>query len=61
LPPLCESCHGEPFDEAELHTPGLFGAYHRQCIGCHQEMEIEPQAQDCEGCHAPKASVTGGQ
>jgi hypothetical protein len=39
----------------------LFGAYHRQCIGCHQEMGLEPQAQDCEGCHAPKVSVTGGQ
>ena len=60
LPPLCESCHGEPFNEAELHKPGLLGAYHRQCLGCHQTMEIE-EPQDCEGCHAPRPSQTGGQ
>lgn len=60
LPPLCESCHGEPFDETELHEPGLLGAYHRQCLGCHQTMEIE-EPQDCEGCHATKTNQTGGQ
>lgn len=49
-PPLCESCHGEPFDESKLFTPGLFGAYHRQCIGCHEKMAIS-KATDCEKCH----------
>ncbi len=55
LPPLCESCHGEPFNENELFRPGLYGAYHRQCLQCHQEMEIEPQ--DCEGCHTLKPTA----
>ena len=58
-PPLCESCHGEPFNETELHKPGLLGAYHRQCLGCHQTMEIE-EPQDCEGCHAPVPAGAGG-
>lgn len=58
-PPLCESCHGEPFNEAELFKPGLLGAYHRQCLGCHQTMEIE-EPQDCEGCHAPVPARAGG-
>jgi hypothetical protein len=52
-PPLCESCHGEPFNEAEPFKPGLLGAYHRQCLGCHQSMQIEEPA-ECEGCHAAK-------
>jgi len=53
-PPLCESCHGEPFDEGYIHIPGLYGAYHRQCIGCHERMNIEPGRTDCEGCHIKK-------
>ena len=52
-PPLCESCHGEPFNEADLFKPGLYGAYHRQCLGCHQKMEIE-EPSDCVGCHSLK-------
>jgi hypothetical protein len=50
-PPLCENCHGKPFDESNLLIPGLYGAYHRQCIGCHDYMGIE-MPQGCEGCHA---------
>ncbi len=53
-PPLCENCHGEPFNEAELFKPGLLGAYHRQCIGCHESMQIEPT--DCLGCHKEKTT-----
>jgi hypothetical protein len=52
-PPLCESCHGEPFNEAYLLRPGLMGAYHQQCIGCHQAMKIK-QPFDCTLCHAEK-------
>ncbi len=52
-PPLCESCHGEPFNKADLLRPGLYGAYHRQCIGCHQSMNIEKPS-DCVGCHAER-------
>ena len=53
MPPRCASCHGilpEPDGR-----PGLKGAYHAQCIGCHQEMGIEkPVATDCISCHKLK-------
>jgi len=52
-PPLCESCHGEPFNEAEPHKPGLMGAYHQQCIGCHSAMNIS-EPSDCAACHKKK-------
>jgi predicted CXXCH cytochrome family protein len=51
-PPLCESCHGTPFDPHNLTRPGLYGAFHRQCIGCHEQMDIGT-ATDCVRCHAP--------
>jgi hypothetical protein len=57
-PPLCESCHNQPFNEAELFKPGLFGAYHRQCLGCHASMQIEKPS-DCVECHAEKQTQTG--
>ncbi len=54
-PPRCGFCHGKPFDEKDLFQPGLKGAYHRQCIGCHDKMGIEkPVGVDCTGCHAEK-------
>jgi len=58
-PPLCESCHGEPFNESEPFKPGLFGAYHRQCLGCHQSMHID-EPSTCEGCHAEKPVQESG-
>jgi hypothetical protein len=55
-PPLCESCHGEPFEEHDLMKPGLYGAYHRQCIGCHQSMnEAGPVA--CTECHETESGL----
>ena len=50
-PPLCESCHGAPFQQKSIHAPGLFGALHQQCIGCHQQMNLRT---DCTFCHAEK-------
>lgn len=52
-PALCENCHGRPFDEAHLYRPGLYGAYHRQCLGCHESMELKKPS-DCAGCHRKK-------
>jgi hypothetical protein len=55
-PPKCASCHGEAFKNIQDGRPGLLGAYHGQCIKCHQNMEIkEPAATDCNKCHKPKA------
>lgn len=52
-PPRCGFCHGRPFDEKHLLAPGLKGAFHRQCIGCHDRMGIEkPIGVDCTSCHA---------
>jgi hypothetical protein len=54
-PPACGSCHAKPFDANNILRPGLMAAYHRQCIGCHEEMGIEkPAATDCTGCHKKK-------
>ena len=53
VPPRCESCHGKPFNELNLFIPGLLGAYHQQCIGCHEEMEI-PGSTGCTDCHEKK-------
>lgn len=52
--PKCSSCHGEPFKPGELGKPGLMGAYHQQCIGCHETMKIKPRALQCEKCHPSK-------
>ncbi len=54
-PPRCGSCHGMPFNEKHLYAPGLKGAYHRKCMGCHDEMGIEKPAHvECAGCHIEK-------
>lgn len=54
-PPRCGICHGKPFDEKNLFQPGLKGAYHRQCLGCHDRMGIEkPFSVDCTGCHTER-------
>lgn len=55
-PPLCENCHGKAFQESKVPMPGILAAYHRQCIFCHEKMEIEAPTTDCAGCHQ-KADV----
>jgi len=52
-PPRCGNCHGKPFNANNLHTPGLTGAYHRQCMGCHKVMGIKKPA-GCTDCHKEK-------
>jgi octaheme c-type cytochrome (tetrathionate reductase family) len=51
-PQSCMHCHGLP---NELDAPsriGLKGAYHRQCIGCH-ERQLKPASAptECNACH----------
>ncbi len=54
-PPRCESCHGKPFDTRYPYKPGLMAAYHNQCMGCHDKMEMEkPAHNDCTACHKAK-------
>jgi len=45
--PPCRECHGET--SGDLRKPGLKGAYHRQCMNCHREMDAGPMG--CEDCH----------
>lgn len=53
-PPKCASCHSRNETGAQGKA-GLKGAYHGQCIGCHQKMEIEAvAATDCIKCHEAK-------
>lgn len=52
-PPYCRSCHSFFFDAKNLNKPRLLAAYHRQCIGCHEQMEIRQQG--CPDCHKEKA------
>jgi hypothetical protein len=56
-PPKCAACHGEPFKVGQDGRPGLKGAYHGQCITCHQVMNIEkPAATDCTECHKKRTT-----
>lgn len=49
--PPCGECHGEESREPEtMRKPGLKGAYHRQCMGCHREWSHDTK---CVVCHLP--------
>ncbi len=53
-PPKCASCHDKRPDIA-TGKPGLKGAYHGQCITCHQKMEVKNVLPtDCTKCHEKK-------
>lgn len=57
-PPRCASCHGKPFDDANILIPGLKAAYHQQCMGCHQILNLEkPISTSCTDCHKEKEQV----
>lgn len=54
-PQQCGACHGRTDAVRDDGRPGIKGAYHGQCIGCHQEMNIDAvQATDCNACHKEK-------
>lgn len=51
-PPRCVSCHNLKGKMAADGRPALKGAYHGQCIDCHDQMQMEkPAATDCTACH----------
>ena len=52
-PPYCRNCHSFFFDAKNMNKPRLLAAYHRQCLGCHEKMEIKQQG--CIDCHKEKA------
>jgi hypothetical protein len=57
-PPDCAACHAVPGDGKPTSAPGipdLKTAYHGQCMGCHEKMEIAAvPSTDCQICHEKK-------
>ncbi len=53
-PQSCSRCHGLPDEPDDPSRIGLKGAYHRQCIGCH-ERQLQPASAPtaCASCHHP--------
>jgi len=49
--PACKTCHEAASNRADIHKPGLKGAYHRQCLNCHREWSDDTK---CELCHRAK-------
>jgi hypothetical protein len=47
----CKNCHPSHIADEHLEQPGLKGAYHRQCLGCHQDWSHDTQ---CDICHLKK-------
>jgi hypothetical protein len=56
--PACKSCHPVVAADASIHLPSLKGAYHRQCLNCHQEWMHENA---CVICHQPKQGQPVGK
>jgi hypothetical protein len=52
-PPFCRNCHAITFDPLFPNRPRLQAAYHRQCIKCHEKMELE-KPKKCTDCHEEK-------
>ncbi len=53
-PQACDRCHALPNEADDPARLGLKGAYHRQCIGCHERQRpplFAPTA--CSSCHHP--------
>ena len=44
----CSSCHDPVRQRTDISKPDLKGAYHRQCMDCHQEWN---KNLTCESCH----------
>ncbi len=53
--PSCRTCH-DAHPTGAASRPDLMGAYHQQCLGCHQRMggTEEKMPQTCDGCHAAR-------
>ncbi|MBP1778141.1 MAG: nrfD3, partial [candidate division NC10 bacterium] len=53
-PQACGRCHAGPNESDDPARLGLKGAYHRQCIGCHErQLQPAPAPTECSSCHHP--------
>lgn len=50
----CKNCHPPDAADENLDQPSLKGAYHRQCLGCHQDWSHDTA---CEICHVKKGQT----
>ncbi|MBR3663154.1 MAG: Nine-heme cytochrome C [Desulfovibrio sp.] len=51
-PSKCISCHTPNIDKKHPGRPPLKAAYHLQCMGCHDGMNVKrPRKTDCTACH----------
>lgn len=53
----CEECHPKEIKIEDIKQPGLKGAYHRQCLGCHIEWDRDTA---CSICHEKKDAAHVG-
>ena len=54
-PPRCVTCHSKTQVTETGFRPGLKGAFHKQCMGCHEAMKLEKPADTaCVECHKKK-------
>lgn len=51
----CRDCHDAGTSAVVTDRPGLRGAYHQQCLGCHRDWTHENA---CAFCHTDPKSVT---
>ena len=53
-PQACGVCHAGPNEADDPARLGLKGAYHRQCISCHErQLQPAPAPTQCSSCHHP--------
>lgn len=57
-PPYCRNCHSTAFEVRNMNRPRLLAAYHRQCLGCHERMELKQTG--CRDCHDEKVEFPAG-
>ncbi len=59
-PQSCGHCHGHANEPDASARPGLKGALHRQCIGCHEQSSRGTNAPTtCNSCHHPLVPYHG--
>jgi len=51
-PQMCSDCHEK--GAGDDFMLGRVEAFHKQCIGCHEESGVTPGKNDCAGCHGPR-------
>jgi len=54
----CDECHSPVRARADLETPDLRGAIHRQCMDCHKRWNPD---QKCTACHAEGPAAKDAQ